>query len=137
MEELKYIAPYLPYGLKVKDIKYGLLFEALSFITSPNQSFDVYNSNLDQLIKDELLKPILRLLTDLTKEIEHEGEKFVPVDKLRWITDTSKTYNWNAIDQSAVKYLNYEVIQMLFEWHFDIFGLIEKGLAVDINTLSE
>ena len=27
--------------------------------------------------------------------------------------------------------------EKLFEWHFDIFGLIEKGLAIDINTLSD
>ncbi len=29
----------------------------------------------------------------------------------------------------------YEVWQKLLEMHFDIFGLIEKGLAIDINTL--
>ena len=28
-----------------------------------------------------------------------------------------------------------ELHQKLFEWHFDVFGLIEKGLAIDINTI--
>jgi hypothetical protein len=32
--------------------------------------------------------------------------------------------------------LTYENWQLLFKWHFDVFGLIEKGLAIDINTLS-
>jgi hypothetical protein len=27
-------------------------------------------------------------------------------------------------------------IEKLFEWNFDVFGLIEKGRAIDINTLS-
>jgi hypothetical protein len=27
------------------------------------------------------------------------------------------------------------IYQKLFKWHFDVFGLIEKGLAIDINTL--
>lgn len=27
-------------------------------------------------------------------------------------------------------------MQMLFEEHIDVFGLIEKGRAIDINTLS-
>jgi len=27
------------------------------------------------------------------------------------------------------------LFQMLYEWHFDIHGLIEQGLAIDINTL--
>ncbi len=29
----------------------------------------------------------------------------------------------------------YKVVKKLFEWHFDIFGLIPAGLAIDINTL--
>lgn len=29
----------------------------------------------------------------------------------------------------------YLLQQLLFKWHFDVFGLIEKGLAVDINTI--
>jgi len=27
--------------------------------------------------------------------------------------------------------------EKLISWHFDVFGLIEKGLAIDINTLKE
>ena len=27
--------------------------------------------------------------------------------------------------------------QKLFEWHFDVFGLIDAGLAIDINTLEK
>ena len=33
------------------------------------------------------------------------------------------------------KAVKYGIIERLLEWHFDIFGLIEKGLAIDINTL--
>jgi hypothetical protein len=29
----------------------------------------------------------------------------------------------------------YEAYQYLFKWHLDIFGLIEKGLAIDVNDL--
>jgi hypothetical protein len=32
---------------------------------------------------------------------------------------------------------NYEDIVKLFEWHFDVFGLIDAGLAIDINTLDD
>jgi hypothetical protein len=28
-----------------------------------------------------------------------------------------------------------EIREKLAEWHFDVFGLIEKNLAIDINTL--
>ena len=30
---------------------------------------------------------------------------------------------------------NYAMYEKLTEWHFDIFGLIPKGLAIDINKL--
>ena len=30
---------------------------------------------------------------------------------------------------------NYWKIEKLFEWHFDVFGLIEKGLAINVNDL--
>ncbi len=31
----------------------------------------------------------------------------------------------------------YEVMEKLLSWHFDVFSLIEKGLAIDINTLTQ
>ena len=30
-----------------------------------------------------------------------------------------------------IDYLPYGVVNKLAEWHFDVFGLIEKGLAID------
>ena len=29
------------------------------------------------------------------------------------------------------------LFEKMFEWHFDVFGLIEKGLAIDINTTTK
>ena len=31
----------------------------------------------------------------------------------------------------------YKLHELLFEWHFDVFNLIEKGLALDISTLKQ
>ena len=33
--------------------------------------------------------------------------------------------------------LSYDRVQMLLKQHYDVFGLIEEGLAIDINTLKE
>jgi len=39
---------------------------------------------------------------------------------------------------SAEKICNqYFLHELLFKWHFDVFGLIEKGLAIDINTIED
>ena len=66
-------------------------------------------------------------MSDLTKEITHRGEKFVPLlalDKLNCfpISDTDK----------ALRYYD-----KLNEWMFDYRGLISAGLAIDVNTLPE
>jgi hypothetical protein len=31
----------------------------------------------------------------------------------------------------------YEILQWFFENHYDVFGLIEENLAIDINTLNK
>ena len=39
------------------------------------------------------------------------------------------------VDNGIYSALEYPEYCWLFENHFDVFGLIEKGLAIDINTL--
>jgi hypothetical protein len=106
------------------------------------------------------IKPILRPLSDLTKEIEINGDNFIPLfhfakmqiandelDRLYIETD-NKTffncmYNTGGEDDDLVVYFDsynilltpYERITELLKMHFDIFGLIDAGLAIDINTL--
>lgn len=36
---------------------------------------------------------------------------------------------------SVTAYANFGMIQRLIEWHFDVFGLIEKGLAVNYKII--
>lgn len=119
---------------------------------------------------------VLRPLSDITKEIEHNGEKFVPIieiAKLYASTDNIEaikgavtnfhyfkcyygksdyqilivndnlrgwfSYYFNDDEPNCgINIVNeWEVRDKLFEWHFDVFGLIKVGLAIDINTLSE
>ena len=135
--ELKHLAPYLPYELKVKDIR----------LTEGNQ----YRTLLPWLLPNdpkraiEIFIPVFRPLSDLIKEIEHNGEKFVPINKL--INDSESNYfDDGGLLYGAVKnpewgqkwmieFAPYGVMQKLFEWHFDAFDLIDQGLAIDINTL--
>lgn len=75
-------------------------------------------------------------LSDLTKEIEIDGEKITPINMI-------KQYHGGGYSIEGMKLLlsnnplnlNYRAVQKLLEWHFDIHNLIEKGLAIDINTL--
>ena len=85
------------------------------------------------------LFPILRPLSDLTKKIEIDGETFRPFHKLDHDFELqNNTYLCLILHGARIINLfdhPYEIMQKLFEWHFDVFGLIDKGLAIDINTL--
>jgi len=82
-------------------------------------------------------KPILRPLSDLTKEIEINGEKFVPID---WLEEKYYTLD---LHKQCLQLINdtgewiyqcdYMLVEHLFEWHFDVFGLIDQNLAIAIN----
>lgn len=150
--KLEHLAPYLPYGLKVRhELKEK--FNTLIVMgihddggrvryenekdVSPKFSLAVcwkerhkYESTKYFYIQDNF-KPILRPLSYLTKEIEHNGERFVPVDRLEW-----NSYD-HIIKKGMCDNVGYQYMIKLFEWHFDVFGLIDKGLAIDINTLNE
>jgi len=122
--ETKHLVGYLPYDLKMyweDDQKrpqepWKLKYESVEFVLN--------NQN----------KPILRPLSDLTKEIEVNGEKFIPLD---YISTSIKDIKQN--DRYLFKGLYYNLsywkIERLLEMHFDIYGLIENNLAIDINTL--
>jgi len=111
--ELKHLAPYLPYNVYVGDGR---------------TPFKLTEHNFTNVFK-YLTTIYLHPLSDLTKVIEVNGEKFVPSTLgLNLPLD-------NLISEEILK-LKYTTVQKLLEWHFDIHGLIENGLAIDINTLN-
>ena len=135
--ELKHLAPYLPYGLKAEilDYKCDYVNKRYDEIVGVHQwdKTCLYWSVLTvggSKPNIERIKPMLRPLSDLTKEIEHGGEKFVPTKAL-------SMWDLEGITAIDIPHIPVNLYELLLKWHFDIFGLIEKGLAVDINTLSE
>ena len=135
--EIRHLTSYLPYGLNIKDVKHGSVFEALHFITTPNQDFSLFKGNFDQLIKDKYLKPILFPLS-LTKEITINGETFVPYDKIKEIYPNTPQFTdyikgWMQYYGVMDSKCEYVCILKLFEWKIDVFGLIEAGLAEPVT----
>ena len=138
--EIRHLTPYLPYGLNIKDVKHGSVFEALHFITTPNQDFSLFKGNFDQLTNDKYLKPVLFPLSSLTKEITINGETFVPIYKIyefeQWDTDELYEIINNGTIEGIYNDLNlipYSHAEKLFEWKIDVFGLIDAGLAEPVT----
>src|SRR5699024_9376821 len=90
---------------------------------------------------------LLRPLSDLTKEIEHNGEKFVPLRVLNeYMPLFGDVYEIYIDDNSDVRLLaNYQkgrdVIRgfdaknMLMKMHLDTEGLLDKNLAINLNEV--
>lgn len=128
--EIKHLAPYLEHSLKCVDLK-GEPDSNIFTLESINIHGVVSDNdgNFDIEFKD--IKPILRPLFDLTKEIEYNGEKFIPYHKLG---NRPNLLDYR-IDEIDFNRLPYDLIQILHSWHFDTQGLIEAGLAIDKNTI--
>jgi hypothetical protein len=133
--ELKHIAPYLPYRLKAKD----LITKEIRTVTLLHFTYDTKTVGHNHLIYEGLLLskhlPILRPLSDLTKEIEVNGEKFVPTQEYSYLR-FEEISNYKG-GQNVMNFIQVREQNILLELHFDVFGLIEQGLAIDINTLND
>lgn len=181
--ELRHLAPYLPYGLRYYIFK-DPAFLSKYLESCPNGEWCpvVTLENISEKIFKDNYKPILRPLSDLTKEIEVNGERFVPMQQLyemAYIHILDKIYNPytvelcdyddyethglvareetgerngftlnvgsnkfqfdmslnNEVNNGRYHINQMELINKLYEWKFDVFGLIESGLAIDATTL--
>ena len=134
---LEILSAYLPFKVKVKTT-FGIF--SIDGIDIENQQIIICGEYYDFGSVELCLRP----LSDLTKEIEFNGKKFVPVKKIRHefiiIDGSHRQFDYPLSLDGAfcgVLSLPYWVIQKLHEWNFDTFGLIEAGLAIDINTLKK
>ena len=134
--ELKHLAGYLPYGLKIHLTQFMqeniIVMKGVTVYKDVITVWSEFSGYGDVYKKKLILLP----LSDLTKEIEVNGEKFVPISELKLQCSYAIS---NEIDKFCI-YKNYGdmpywIIQKLLEWHFDIYGLIENNLAIDKNTL--
>ncbi len=116
--ELKHLAPYLPYGLKVMVEGKEYIMKSCFLTGSGHLAVVTTNKVWKEGFPQRHVidtKPILRPLSDLTKEEEKE---------------------LLAIQQNPENEIygeNFGAMQWFLSKHFDVFGLIEEGLAIDIK----
>ena len=132
--ELKHLAPYLPYGLNYQRInRFGEIETELLEGKSLN----------DFYVKD--IKPILRPLSDLTEALKDiyrfaSNVEIKQYDYVLYVDYYLMDEKFN--DNIYRRPFNFDgcpqgIYKQLIEHHFDVFGLIDKGLAIDINTLNK
>lgn len=134
---LEHLAPYLPYGLKIKRKDYEHKNLTLLGIQ--------FNDIIHQLGKTpiELIKPILRPLSDMIDNILDNNND----TNYRLNCELSELLNTNdcghfvkALIENKYYAIDIRLWNDVEDWlnkhHFDWkYNLIEKDLAIDINTL--
>jgi len=149
--EVKHIATYLPHKIECSYISDDKRTKA--YLTGVSRtdgiettykrkkngcSGDYIGFTGENNIIDLKFKLILRPLSDLNKEVKGHKESF----KLFYSDVLYKKFDYGAyaserLTTDIIHNLKFEIVQQLFEWHFDVFGLIDKGLAIDINTIKK
>lgn len=124
--ELKYILPYIQSGVESRDKTNSVYMGKLDMYT------------LDSFVNGSRLM-VLYPVKNLTKVITDEGGWFKPAE---WILNSP--FNEGRINSSDIEdmciqfdptYYQKWLLDLLFEWKIDVFDLIGKNLAIDINTL--
>jgi len=127
-ELIESISGYLPYKLYMQ-VKFKTLDELC------NQIGNIIGKGF----RKNDVKFILRPMTDLSKEIIVNGynnnEPFIPA----YIFTRSKDKEiQKQIIHDICKspfLMRHWIINLLYQWHFDVHGLIEKGYAIDANLV--
>ena len=140
--ELKHLKGYLDCGLEF--IGTDGQKQILKSLDNALQ-FSNFGWGHAQRIKE--IKPLLHPLSSLTKEIEHNGERFVPIERINKDGCLSIEYGVNgygkdyllflyADGDDSISFSEFEnVIEKLYKWHFNVHNLPDN-LFIDKSTVN-
>lgn len=128
-----FITSYLPYGVKIYEQRYSIKYDLVGICEHEIFAKDKSNEIFPFVPQYGIDKLILYPLTSLDKNVIVNGIEMNPMINLKL-----QGYNMNFDDDYTLKdFINenllnnsYGFIELLLRWHFDVFGLIEKGLAI-------
>lgn len=82
-------------------------------------------------------KPILRPLSDLDKVFEVDGNKYHTLTELQSLGIQPIHFSLMIHGDCSSVFFPIAGWNILYKHHFDVYNLIESGLAVDINTIEK
>ncbi len=152
---LEHLAPYLPYGLKAEMLDYkcdyvGKQYDEIVGFHQWDKNCSYWSALTVGGSKPniERIKPILRPLSDLSIYNESFEESWIIRLNKECIEVSNAGGIWLDSDldfdlmydrYEPPGYLRLEYTSKSRDWlvknQFDVFGLIEKGLAIDINSI--
>lgn len=124
--KLQHIAPYLPYSIKCQTTDRGMVvITELNAIYSDN-SYSFMNIVESEKGFDEV-KPLLKPMSALNVSYIAELAKIVCDVNNSTMEDAMALIEKH---KKTPEHMPYLLVKKLFEWNFDVFGLIDQGEAV-------
>ena len=136
--ELKHLAPYLPYGLPIKILNHKCDYVSIEFAKAngfymmADEFYVTYEGGrTGKGVND--FKPLLLPLSKLDKTFSVNGEEYHRNLIMDYFINsrhifTCQTIIKNRLTTNTLKFLD---AQTMFKFHFDVFGLIDAGLALN------
>lgn len=137
--ELKHLAAYLPYNVKMFANGFKGTLQTLNIDNTTQSGYKIRvscsdwweNNNID----GKIYKPILRPVSDLTKEDIIFFYSLTSIDIE--LIDVNEWIEELVMELQTNQKFTLSQFEYLFSKHFDVFGLIPLNLAIDINTLTQ
>lgn len=120
------IAPYLPYSVKVlmpESNKKGCKKKVIGTVSAVYDDATIVCHDTVNATPNRF-KLILRPLSDLYLNLSEHNE----------IRDNIRIANYTIKKADDI---SYSLFELFLKHHFDIFGLIDKGLAVDYSLINK
>ena len=135
--EIKHLAPYLPYGLKILDIYKER--DYIKEITGVYSFENIFTDDGD--ITFECIKPILRPMSGFPLYFEYLFETTDDQNIKDFLDEDflydKGIYSWEELVFAEPNYIPYGTLQVLLKYHFDVFELIPAGIAVSIHDIGK
>lgn len=117
-QELKHILAYLPHGVQYTDLRLPVKSRKAQTLTM-DAIIEFKRNGFDMGWIGLHLHP----LSDITEQIEHDGEMFVPIDVLDGEGSGFQGGDKLRNGEQEIYKIEYASVEKLIEWHFNIFGL--------------
>lgn len=135
MLELKEIAPYLGYGIKLYDTSSKTILKLDDFCNTiiPEEFRNQFgNTGLSQLMADNKIKLILYPMSSYMNESSLSFKDLASI--LNEAEDYTAKFLFGKIKLQSEKIALALFVDLITD-HYDVFGLIEKGFAIDVETI--
>jgi hypothetical protein len=119
--ELKHLVAYMPYALSGIEGNSELTLVAVSDERKDGYWILTNNKSAFGLWGQGRVKPKLRPLSDLKEQIQHMRSQ----NTIQHVIDYPHEYD-------ELQYMTKKEFDYLAERHYDLFGLLHKGLAVPL-----